>query len=311
MPLRIVYVTVQSVDASLFREPAEEVCRENDWDLDLFCANDSDIDENPLLYHELALRTKTADLVLVRVMADPTRMRRFEQWEKVLKECPGYVHVYSGNLEVSLVYRDLFKGDDREYMRLREFVRGRGAENDRAIVQWVHHEVTGEGDVPDPVEHRPNGIYHPDFDRDVTLDEYLAHLDPSKPTIGLMFTANLWIYGNLEHIDAFIRETESQGMNVIPVFFSSVASRTDGNEGSVAVVREYFTEGHGDPVLPAQQLQGLLRRLHPGRAELLPHAHRRARVPGHVGVLPFRRLRGERRGAVEGRLRHERHLAGG
>ena len=243
MPIRIVYVTIQSVDASLFREPAEEVCGENGWDLDLFCANDSDIDEEPLLYHELTLRTKTADLVLVRVMADPTRMRRFEQWEKVLRECPGYVHVYSGNLEVSLVYRDLFKGDDREYMRLREFVRGRGAENDRAIVQWVHHAVTGEGDVPDPVEHRPNGIYHPDFDRDVTLDEYLAHLDPSKPTIGLMFTANLWIYGNLEHIDAFIRETESQGMNIIPVFFSSVASRTDGNEGSVAIVREYFTEG--------------------------------------------------------------------
>ena len=242
MPLRIVYVTIQSVDASSFRAPAEEVCRENGWDLDLFCANDSDIDEDPLLYHELVLRTRVADLVLVRVMADPTRMRRFEQWEKVLRECPGYVHIYSGNLEVSLVYRDLFRGDDGEYMRLREFVRGRGAENDRAIVQWTHHAVTGEGDVPEPVEQRPNGIYHPDFDRDVTLGEYLGHLDPSRPTVGMMFTANLWIYGNLEHIDAFIREVESQGMNIIPVFFSSVASKTDGNEGSITVVREYFTE---------------------------------------------------------------------
>ncbi len=242
MPLRIVYVTIQSVDASSFRAPAEDVCRENNWELDLFCANDSDIDDDPLLYHELVLRTKAADLVLVRVMADPTRMRRFEQWEKVLRQCPGYVYVYSGNLEVSLVYRDLFKGDDSEYMRLREFIRRRGAENDRAIVQWVHLAVTGEGDVPDPVEQRPNGIYHPDFDRDVTLEGYLTHLDPSKPTVGLMFTSNIWIYGNLEHIDAFIRETESQSMNIIPVFFSSVASRTDGNEGSVAVVREYFTE---------------------------------------------------------------------
>ena len=85
MPLRIVYVTIQSVDSSTFRAPAEEVCRENGWDLDLFCANDSEIDEDPLTYHELVLRSKEADLVMVRVMADPTRMRRFEQWERVLK----------------------------------------------------------------------------------------------------------------------------------------------------------------------------------------------------------------------------------
>ena len=241
MPLRIVYVTIQSVEASTFREPAEKVCKEKGWDLDLFCANGSDIDDDPLLYHELILRSKAADLVLVRVMADPTRMRRFEQWERILRECPGYVHIYSGNLEASLVYRDLFRGDDREYMRLRELVRGRGAENDEAVVLWLHHAITGEGEVPDPVEQRPNGIYHPDFDRDVTLEEYLGNLDPSRPTVGLMFTANLWIYGNLEHIDEFIRETEAQGMNVIPVFFSSVASRTDGNDGSVAVVREYMT----------------------------------------------------------------------
>lgn len=241
MPLRIVYVTIQSVEASTFREPAEKVCKEKGWDLDLFCANGSDIDDDPLLYHELILRSKAADLVLVRVMADPTRMRRFEQWERILRECPGYVHIYSGNLEVSLVYRDLFRGDDREYMRLRELVRGRGAENDEAVVLWLHHAITGEGEVPDPVEQRPNGIYHPDFDRDVTLEEYLGNLDPSRPTVGLMFTANLWIYGNLEHIDETIREIEAQGMNVIPVFFSSVASRTDGNDGSVAVVREYMT----------------------------------------------------------------------
>ena len=58
MPLRIVYVTIQSVDSSTFRAPAEEVCRENGWDLDLFCANDSEIDEDPLTYHELVLKSK-------------------------------------------------------------------------------------------------------------------------------------------------------------------------------------------------------------------------------------------------------------
>ena len=173
MPLRIVYVTIQSVDSSTFRAPAEEVCRENGWDLDLFCANDSEIDEDPLTYHELVLKSKEADLVMVRVMADPTRMRRFEQWERVLKECKGYIAVYSGNLDVSLVYRDLFKGDDQEYMRLREYMRGRGAENDRAIVLWLHRMLTGEGELPGIVQHPSDGVYHPDLPRDVTLEQYL------------------------------------------------------------------------------------------------------------------------------------------
>lgn len=243
MPLRIVYVTIQSVDSSSFRAPAEEVCEQNGWTLDLFCANDGEIDEDPLTYHELVLRSREADLVMVRAMADPTRMKRFEQWERVLKECRGYVVIYSGNLDVSLAYRNLFRGSDEEYMRLRDYMRGRGAENDRAIVIWLNRMLTGEGDLPPTVQHPSDGIYHPDCPRDVTLEDYLKRLDPSKPTAGLMFTSNLWIYGNLAHVDALIRGIEGQGMNVIPVFFAIPASRTSGEEGSVSVVRRYFMDG--------------------------------------------------------------------
>lgn len=240
MPLRIVYVTIQSAECTTFREPAESVCKENGWDLDLFCANDGDIDADPLLYHELVLKSKAADLIMVRVMADPTRMHRFEQWERVLRECRGYTHIYSGNFDVSLVYRYLFKGTDREYMQLREFIKNRGEDNDRSIVMWLNRMLTGEGDVPEPVKLRPDGIYHPDFDRDITPEEYHRHLDPSRPTIGFLFTSNLWIYNNLEQINCLIREVESQGMNIIPVFFSSVASQNKENTGSVAVVKRYF-----------------------------------------------------------------------
>lgn len=238
--MRIVYVTIQSVDSSTFRQPAESICRENGWDLELFCVNDTEIDDDPLVYEALVEATEKADLVLVRVMADPTRMRRFEKWEKVLRECPGYVHIYSGNLDVSLVYRDLFKGDDKEYMRLRSYVKGRGEANDRAVVQWLHLMLTGEGDVPEPEEHRPDGIYHPDCDRDIGLEEYMERLDGSRPTVGLMFTSNLWIYGNLEHIDALIRAIESRGMNAIPVFFSALAASGDADKGSASVARRYF-----------------------------------------------------------------------
>ncbi len=240
--MKIVYVSIQSTDASSMRAPLEKLASETGWRIDLYCANASDIDSDPLIYHELCLRSKEADLVLIRCMADPTRMSRFQQYEKVLRECPGYVMVYSGNMEVSLLYRDLFKGDDGEYIRLREYVRGRGAENDRGIALWLNRAVTGEGDLPEVAIQRENGIHHPDCDRDITFEEYVKRLDPSKPTVGLLYTSNLWIYDNQDHIDAFIKALESRGLNVIPVFFSSIIRSDPENEGTVAVVKRYFMD---------------------------------------------------------------------
>ena len=243
MMMRIVYVTIQSIDPSTMKGPVEEICRDEGWDVDFFGATDRDIDSDPLLYQDLVARSRRADLILVRVMADPTRMKRFEKWEAVLKECPGFVYIYSGNLDVALVYRDLFKGTDQQYMDLRGYIRARGAENDKCIARWLHRELTGEGDVPAPEEHPADGIYHPDCPRDVTLEDYLGRLDPSKPVAGLLFTANSWIYGNLEHIDGLIRGLEARGMEVIPVFFSSISSKVPENDGTIRVVRRYFMDG--------------------------------------------------------------------
>ena len=243
MIMRIVYVTIQSIDPSTMKGPVEEICRDKGWDVDFFGATDRDIDSDPLLYQDLVAKSRRADLILVRVMADPTRMKRFEKWEAVLKECPGFVYIYSGNLDVALVYRDLFKGTDQQYMDLRGYIRARGAENDKCIARWLHRELTGEGDVPAPEEHPADGIYHPDCPRDVTLEDYLSRLDPSKPVAGLLFTANSWIYGNLEHIDGLIRGLEARGMEVIPVFFSSISSKVPENDGTIRVVRRYFMDG--------------------------------------------------------------------
>ena len=243
MAMDIIYISIQSTDSASMREPAKSVCDEMGWDLDLMCVNDADVDADPILYHEVARRAKVADLVLVRCMSDPTRMRRFTDLEKVLHESRGYVVVYSGNMEVGLMYRDLFRGTDEEYSRIIGLVKGRGPENDRGIVMWLHRMLTGEGEVPEPVTHRASGIHHPDCEADITLEEYIRRMDPSKATVGLMYASNLWIYGNQRHIDALIRELEAQGMNVIPVFFSATVGSDPSSRGAVSVVREYFMDG--------------------------------------------------------------------
>lgn len=216
MKMKMVYLSIQSTDAGVVRPSSEDVAKENGWDLDFFGVNSSDVDQDPLLYNELVRKTKAADFVLIRVMADPYRMLRFEQYEKVVNEIGGSVFVYSGDPEVAALYRGLFRQSDEDYKLLYRYCRAKGRDNDRAIVMWLRRMLTGEGDVPQPDIPRTSGIYHPDFGADITMDEYLGHLDPSEPTVGVVFPVGNWLYGNMAHIDAFIREIEAQGMNVIP-----------------------------------------------------------------------------------------------
>ena len=261
--MKIVYVSVQSADAKNMEEPVREIALETGWDVDIFCANADEIDDDPLLYHELVRRSMVADLILIRCMTDPTRLKRFDKYEQVLRDCPGYTVIYAGNMEVRLMYRDLFKGDDQDFILVGEFLRNRGPENDKSIVRWLHNRLTGEGDVPEPVATRPNGIHHPDFDRDVGFEEYMeARMVPGRPTVGLLYTANLWIYDNQQHIDALIRELESMEVNVIPVFFSTIVRNMQDDEGTAGVVRQYFMDGDRSRVdaiimaTPFSQLNG-------------------------------------------------------
>lgn len=241
--MRIVYISVQSMDAKNMEAPVREVAEENGWDVDIRCYNADEVDDDPLLYHDMVAQTKVADLVLMRCMTEPGRMKRFAWYEQVLKESPAETVIYAGNMEIRLMYRDLFRGSDQDYILIGEFMRHRGAENDKSIVKWLHHHLTGEGDVPEPVSTRPHGIHHPDFDVDVTLEDYLAaNIRPGLPTVGIMYTANLWIYDNQAHLDALIRSLESKGVNTIPVFFSTIVSNMKDHEGAAGIVKRYFMD---------------------------------------------------------------------
>ncbi|MDD7423711.1 MAG: cobaltochelatase subunit CobN [Candidatus Methanomethylophilaceae archaeon] len=261
--MRIVYISVQSTDARNMEPAVQAIAEENGWEIDMFCVNANDVDEDPILYHELVARTRIADLVLMRCMTEPGRMKRFVRYEQVLRDCPGFVVIYAGNMEIRLMYRDLFKGSDKDFILLGEYMRNRGSENDRSIVRWLHNKLTGEGEVPEPVTTRPNGVHHPDCDPDITLEDYLEerYVD-GRPTVGILYTANLWIYNNQAHIYALIRELESRELNVIPVFFSTIVRNMKDDEGTAGVFRKYFMDGDRSRVdavvmaTPFSQLNG-------------------------------------------------------
>ena len=241
--LKVVYISIQSSDSSTFKVGADLYEERTGNTVDLFHVNGEVVDDDPLVYHDLVLRSKAADLVIIRCMADPTRMKRFDRYEEVLRECKGYVMIHLPSADVGLLYRDHFKGTDEEFILLRTFLINRDRENDVSILQWLNYKLTGEGSVPEPVTSRESGIFHPDFDRDISLDDYLKHMVPGRPTIGILYTANLWIYDNQDHIVSLIRKIESLEMNVIPVFFSALVHNMDGKQGTAAIVQKYFMDG--------------------------------------------------------------------
>lgn len=250
MPMRIVYVAIQSADPSTMAEPLERL-RAAGIETEFYGINSDDADDDVLVYQELARRTEAADFVFVRCMADTSRFHRFDGYEEALRGCRGYVFVSSGSLDVTMLRRDLFRGSDGDFMQLRRYAAARGPENDLGLLMYAAR-LLGETDAepPAPAEQREDGVYHGGFPRDIGAEEYVASLDPGKVTVGIMFPSALWIYDNLAHIDALTEELERRGANTIPIFYSGVSYNVDGQAGSAAAVRRYFTKD-GRPLVDA------------------------------------------------------------
>lgn len=241
MHMKIVNISVQSVDAKVMAESAKILAEKEGLEIDVFCANSEHLDNDAMVYQSLLRATEDADMVVIRCMSDPARFMKFEKYEKVLKDHKGYVFLHSGNADVRLAYRNMFKGSDADFFTLSNYIGFRGAENEYGVMLWLNRALCGrEIPLPEPVRQRTDGIYHPDMDRDITLHEYREHLRPDRPTVGLLFTANHWIYRNTDHIDALIRTLESMDLNVIPAFFSSQTSKADDSDGTIAYVKKYM-----------------------------------------------------------------------
>ncbi|MDR1690967.1 MAG: cobaltochelatase subunit CobN, partial [Candidatus Methanoplasma sp.] len=242
--MKIINISVNSTDPKTMIVPAKDVAEEFGLDIDLLCWDSTELDEDVLKYQDLVKATKGADLIIMRCMTDPTRMNRFEKYEAVLKEAEGLAFIYSGNADVKFLYRDLFRGTDEEFIELGKYVGYRGAENDKGLILWLNRRLGGPDiAVPEPVKQRTDGIYHPDHPKDIGFEDYLKTLDPGRPTAGIMFTGNLWIFDNTLHIDSLIRCLESKGLNVIPVFFSATISSVPGERGTARLVKQYLMDG--------------------------------------------------------------------
>ncbi|MBQ7516482.1 MAG: cobaltochelatase subunit CobN [Schwartzia sp.] len=129
--------------------------------------------------------------------------------------------------------------------RLKGYTFYGGAENFRGF--WLYASSLSDDSLPAPEEPKPRcwaGIYHPDIPEGCTTDlaAYQAKFcQPDRPTVGLLFYRDEWIWDDLAGPAAFIRELDRQGCNAVAVFTNQLPDEKLGMPSFRKVFADFFT----------------------------------------------------------------------
>jgi len=138
-----------------------------------------------------------------------------------------------------------------EILFLKKYLFYGGLANYKNLWLWLDSHFCGSGDEFD--EPNPQfwaGIYHPRAPKvyEDVESYYKNFCKKDRPTIGVTFYREDWIWEDLEYQGQLIREIEKQGMNVICVFTNGMPSTELGMLSLVDIFNKYFCRG-GKPLV--------------------------------------------------------------
>jgi len=149
-----------------------------------------------------------------------------------------------------------------------------GLANAENMLKYLGKEVLGLDFSFDPPEERLwQGIYHPEASEAFeSVEEYLAWRGPRHDhVVGLLFFRTYWANGDLDIVDAFVRELEKE-FDVIPAFCFGMGDRDLSAKSSGEVTEEFFS-GRADAVINLQSI------FHAGNVEASREVLKRLGVP--------------------------------
>ncbi|OPY35507.1 MAG: cobaltochelatase subunit CobN [Methanoregula sp. PtaU1.Bin051] len=128
------------------------------------------------------------------------------------------------------------------------YLTNNGEANMLNLLRYLEREVLGHDIAVDPPQEVPwQGLWHPDAPRYfLEIREYLnwhsSRIKSGAPWVGILFPRMAWASGAVEIETALIRELESEGLNVIPVFTYSVRDDALGARGMADIIMEYLVD---------------------------------------------------------------------
>jgi cobaltochelatase CobN len=179
-------------------------------------------------------------IIILRVLGRLDSIPGFSQLLRHVRVRKGYLIVVSGTGEpdpeltaVSTVAPDVLQ-------QVLNYFQAGGSVNLAQLLRYLsdHLLLTGFGfeTAKDLPEH---GLYHPDLAQGAGVDEWLAQRNPDSPSVGIIFYRSHWMSGNTGFIDALINALEQRGINVLPVFTSSLRI-TDDAQALLPTALGYF-----------------------------------------------------------------------
>ncbi len=206
------------------------------------------MDGDERTFQEALRHAAEADLVVLRLHGGIPYFRKFERF---MESLPTGVQVIlkSEIPEEMGDYRHLLSFPDEVFRLLISFMKLGGEGNERGIILWAGRNLAGwDVEVPDPIRPRTEGLYHPDWPEDFTVDDCLHTLDADRPTVALMFYQGHWLSGSLEAIDSMVGALQGQGLNVIPVYYIASPDPVSGSLGARATMEKYLVRD-GRPIV--------------------------------------------------------------
>lgn len=190
-------------------------------------------------------------LVMIRFMGNTIRTKFWTACMHFLsREGIPYYMDAAGSAEEECVERVAAK--DIEAMKAYSFYGGlTNYKNLWLYVRSLFDQGAPYAEPPSPICWA--GIYHPGmakkFMTDLSLYEK-AFLKAGRPTLGLLFYRDEWIWDDLHYQKAFIEEAERQGLNVIAVFTNGLPDPKLGMPTIHEVFEKYFMK-EGKPLVDA------------------------------------------------------------
>nr|WP_295928801.1 cobaltochelatase subunit CobN [uncultured Dyadobacter sp.] len=196
-----------------------------------------------LLQREIA----EAKIVIVRIHGRLSSIPGFGELVNQAGQRGQHLIVVSGTGELNPEFAAVSTVSPAILQETLGYLQAGGYNNLLSLMSYLsdHLLMTGFGfEAPELLaEH---GIYHPDLPENADLDDWLKHRDPQLATIGITFYRAHWLSGNTHFIDAMVRSLEDRGVNVLPVFTSSL--KTFNPESGKPYAFEFFEKSAGSGI---------------------------------------------------------------
>jgi cobaltochelatase CobN len=249
--MKLVYFSVSANEIPNLSEAARIFCSRV-APLDIHARTRTQLEAGEEARAAFVRQALAADAVFVTLMAGAHSCPAWEALAEAIIAARGrggqapFFHVQptGGNADaLKLVddYSDGLENGAEVWTRLSRYYRYGGVENLLNLLIFLNNRLYGKAQAFAPPAPQPfEGLYHPDYGHIADFEGYRRSLDPNRPTVGIWFYQNFWTSNNKAHIDAIVREAESQGANVICVFHVRFKDRLLGNKGADSVMAQFF-----------------------------------------------------------------------